>query len=126
MFVSLFLILLGCFCFCLQCTGQAFNEVIDEPEVVGVDFTSIYQIRYCPSIDDIYSEFTNQEGSTIQNQGFTVQGAAAIATRASFNTLGGSVEFDVDASLSKNGVNVNAYTITPSNISPTGFSGRYY
>lgn len=124
MFVSLFLILLGCFCFCLQCTEEVPDEVTAGEEI-GTLLGSIYHPRYCPSIDDIYSEFTNQEGSTIQNQGFTVQGAAAIATRASFNTLGGSVEFDVDASLSKNGVNVNAYTITPSNISPTGFSGNF-
>lgn len=46
-------------------------------------------------------------------------GGTRVATKAAYNLLGGSVEYDVDFSKNKAGINANVYTISPS------FSGAY-
>merc|ERR1711957_912046 len=53
-------------------------------------------------------------GSTSWNgAGWTVNGGGGVTGKSSFNLLGGYVEFDVDNSGSKWGVNNNFYTISP-------------
>jgi len=47
------------------------------------------------------------------NQGWTTRGGGGVATRASFNLLGGIVEYDVDFTKTNIGVNANVYTISP-------------
>jgi hypothetical protein len=48
------------------------------------------------------------------NQGWYIKGGAGVASKSSFNLLGGSVEFDIDFSETLTGVNGNIYTISPS------------
>jgi hypothetical protein len=48
-----------------------------------------------------------------------------VATKSSFNLLGGSVEFDVDFSKTNLGVNANVYTISPT-FSGSSFSQSAY
>lgn len=42
-----------------------------------------------------------------------MQGGGAVATKASFNMLGGGAEFDIDFSGVQRGVNANIYTVSP-------------
>ena len=59
------------------------------------------------------------------NQGWTIRGGAAAATKAAFNLLGGYVEFDVEYAGVHTGVNANIYTISPS-IGSGGFNQNNY
>jgi len=70
---------------------------------------------YCPSIDDLVMAYSDGSGNNVQikNQGYRVQGNGGVATKASFNLLGGYVEFDVDVANVQVGVNANLYAIAP-------------
>lgn len=46
-------------------------------------------------------------------------GGGAAATKASFNLLGGSVDFDLDLSNVHVGVNANIYTVSPTLANPS-------
>jgi len=65
---------------------------------------------YCPD----ENSWIGIGGSTSWNgAGWTVNGGGGVTGKTSFNLLGGYVEFDVDNSGSKWGVNNNFYTISP-------------
>jgi hypothetical protein len=57
--------------------------------------------------------------SRIVNQGWQTRGGGGVATKAAFNLLGGSVEFDIDLSNTNVGVNANIYTISPTFSDPS-------
>lgn len=77
---------------------------------------------YCPSAND----FTVAYGTPqLNNQGWTVHGNGGVATKSTFNLLGGSVEFDVDFSAVGKGVNANIYTVSPS-IAASGYTPDKY
>lgn len=59
---------------------------------------------------------------TVRDQGFTVHGNGGVASKATFNLLGGYVEFDVDVSNVQVGVNANLYAIAPSGLGDAGFT----
>jgi len=70
---------------------------------------------YCPSANDLVMAYSDGSGNNVQikDQGYFVQGNGGVATKASFNLLGGYVEFDVDVSNVQVGVNANLYAIAP-------------
>ena len=51
-----------------------------------------------------------------------MHGGGSGATKAAFNLLGGSVEFDFDVSNVHPGVNSNIYTISPNGVGSGGFT----
>jgi hypothetical protein len=59
------------------------------------------------------------------DQGWSVSGNGGVATKAAYNLLGGFVEFDIDLSAVRTGVNANIYTISPS-IGGGGFDQNNY
>jgi hypothetical protein len=59
------------------------------------------------------------------DQGWSVSGNGGVATKSTFNLVGGSVEFDIDFSSVRTGVNANIYTISPS-IGSQGYVGSDY
>lgn len=61
----------------------------------------------------------------LKDGGWTVQGNGGGASKASFNLLGGYVEFDVDVSGVRAGVNANLYAIAPS-IGADGYQPEEY
>jgi len=65
---------------------------------------------YCPSPDDLFQEYGS---TTLENGGWTIKGDGRVSTKATFNTLGGSVQFDMDTTKAHAGVNTNIYTISP-------------
>jgi len=77
---------------------------------------------YCPSANDLIAGYGNPQ---IVNRGWTVTAGGSVATKAAFNLLGGSVEYDVDFSGTKTGVNANIYTISPANIGSYFNQGHY-
>jgi len=80
---------------------------------------------YCPSANDLTVAYT---GGNINlfNQGWSIAGGGGVATKAAYNLLGGSVEFDIDLSGTKVGVNGNIYTVSPSGIGSGGFNQGQY
>jgi hypothetical protein len=76
---------------------------------------------YCPSANDMIVAYTGGN-INIFNQGWSISGGGGVATKAAFNMLGGSVEFDIDLSNVKVGVNANIYTVSPSNLGSGGFT----
>jgi len=66
--------------------------------------------QFCPSAGDFVAAYGSPQ---FKNRGWTITGGAGAATKASFNLLGGSVEYDVDFSRTRVGVNANLYTISP-------------
>ena len=78
---------------------------------------------YCPSANDLTAAYGSPQ---IYDQGWTVSGGGAAATKAAFNLLGGQVEFDFDVSGVRTGVNANIYTISPSGIGSGGFNQNNY
>jgi hypothetical protein len=64
---------------------------------------------FCPSAND----FVVMGPSTLYNQGWSTRGSGGVATKAAFNLIGGSVEYDVDFSQTHENVNANIYTISP-------------
>ena len=77
---------------------------------------------YCPSVSDLSGE----GNAKLQDQGWSLTGGGHGATKASFNLLGGSVEFDIDVTGGHVGVNQNIYTISPYGIGAGGFTQRNY
>jgi hypothetical protein len=64
---------------------------------------------------------------SLYNQGWSVHAGGAAATKAAFNLLGGYVEYDIDFSGVRTGVNANIYTISPAGVSSTnGFNQNNY
>lgn len=61
----------------------------------------------------------------LRDQGWTVHGNGGVATKSAFNLVGGFVEFDIDLSGVRTGVNANIYTISPS-IGSGGYVGDNY
>merc|ERR1719225_1350079 len=75
---------------------------------------------YCPTANDLMVAY--EDGSVqLTDQGWTVNGGGAAATRAAFNLNGGFVEYDMDVSRSNSGVIPNIYSISPSNLGGGGF-----
>jgi len=74
---------------------------------------------FCPSTNDLVITYKSTTGPTLINQGWQHHGGGGVATKASFNLLGGSVDYDIDFSGSRVGVNANIYSISPQ------FSGSY-
>lgn len=66
---------------------------------------------FCPEASDLIIAYGDQV--TLRKQGYSVSGNGGAATKASFNLLGGYVEFDVDVSGVEKGVNANFYAIAP-------------
>jgi hypothetical protein len=78
---------------------------------------------FCPTAADVTVHYG--DSVELKNGGWSVHGNGGGATRASFNLLGGYVEFDVDVSNVELAVNANLYAIAP-DIGPDGFqSGEY-
>jgi hypothetical protein len=71
---------------------------------------------YCPSSTDLQAAYGSP---SIYDRGWQINGGGGVATKAAFNLLGGSVEFDIDFTNTRTGVNGNIYTISPS------FSGSF-
>jgi hypothetical protein len=78
---------------------------------------------YCPAANDLVVGYGNAK---LINQGWINSGGGSAATKAAFNLLGGSVEFDIDFTNTQAGVNGNIYTISPKSISASGFSQSAY
>jgi len=66
---------------------------------------------YCPDEGSWYG--VDGKSTSWNGDGWTVNGGGGVHGKTSFNLLGGYVEFDVDNSGSKWGVNNNFYTISP-------------
>jgi len=73
---------------------------------------SAWAATYCPQAGDLTVAFGG--GVQLYNQGWVVAGLGAAATKASYNLLGGSVDYDVNFDSVPTGVNANIYTISPS------------
>lgn len=58
--------------------------------------------------------------------GWTISGGGGAATKAAFNLLGGSVEYDIDLTGVPTGVNANIYTISPRGFNNNGFNISNY
>jgi len=75
---------------------------------------------YCPSSNDLMVAY--EVGSVqLTNQGWTVNGGGAAATRTAFNLNDGYVEYDMDVSRSNQGVIPNIYSISPSGLGGGGY-----
>jgi hypothetical protein len=60
------------------------------------------------------------------DQGWSISGGGGAATKAAFNLLGGSVDFDIDLCSVHTGVNGNIYTVSPAGLGAAGFSSDKY
>jgi len=80
---------------------------------MAVRVSALFQLvkgtTYCPS----ENEFQIGGGATWTGNGWDIQGGGGVQGMTSFNMLGGYLEFDLDNSGSKWGVNNNFYTISP-------------
>lgn len=65
------------------------------------------------------------DGVQLADGGWSVQGDGGAATKASFNLLGGFVEFDFDVSNANTGVIPNIYTVSPDGIGGGFTSDKY-
>jgi len=81
------------------------------------------QSTYCPSAGDLTIPYGSAQ---LYDQGWKISGGGSAATKAAFNLLGGSVEFDFDVSGVHPGVNANIYTISPTGIGAGGFTQNNY
>lgn len=68
---------------------------------------------FCPGVEDLTIAYCAPNCPTLQNQGWTIAGGGGVASRTSFNLLGGYVEFDLDVSDVQAMVNANLYSISP-------------
>jgi len=78
---------------------------------------------YCPTASDLLVAYG--EGVQIEDGGWSIQGDGGAATKASFNLLGGFVEFDFDVSNANTGVIPNVYTVSPDGIDGGFTSDKY-
>lgn len=74
---------------------------------------------YCPQREDLM-------GYQTFDQGWRFDGSGGAGTKAAFNLIGGSIEYDVDVSGVNAGVNVNVYSISPAWFPESGYSREYY
>ena len=65
---------------------------------------------FCPIASDWTVEYGN---AALNATGWTVHGGGRVASKASFNFLGGFVEFDMDTTFAQTGVNNNFYLVSP-------------
>jgi len=80
--------------------------------VLFVGLLSIIEAaEYCPAAGDLVA--TYGFGVSLYDQGWSNHGGGGAATKASFNLLGGSVDYDIDVSGVDTGVNANIYSISP-------------
>jgi len=77
---------------------------------------------YCPKSTDLIVAYGS---ASLFNGGWTVKGGGAAATKSSYNLLGGYVEYDIDFSAVRTGVNANIYTISPY-VGSGGFNQNNY
>ncbi|OMJ65538.1 hypothetical protein SteCoe_38039 [Stentor coeruleus] len=84
------------------------------------------QKNYCPSSNDLTIAYNAGGIINIYNGGWSIYGGGAVATKAAFNLLGGSVQWDVDFSQAIPGVNGNIYTICPTGVGSGGFTQSNY
>jgi len=80
---------------------------------------AVFAAIYCPSSNDLMVAY----GDNVQltNQGWTVNGGGAAATKTAFNLNDGYVEYDMDVSRSNSGVIPNIYSISPSGLGGGGY-----
>lgn len=78
---------------------------------------------YCLSASDLTVAYG--DSVRLMNGGYSVNGNGGAASKASFNLLGGFVEFDVDVGNVRSGVNANFYAIAPS-IGSDGYQPNEY
>lgn len=84
------------------------------------------QKSYCPSSNDLTIAYSAGGQINIVNGGWSITGGGAVATKAAFNLLGGSVSWNVNFSRAIPGVNSNIYTISPTGVPSTGFTQNNY
>ncbi len=77
------------------------------------------QSHYCLSPSDLIVAYGNNV--TLHKQGWQINGGGGVATKAAFNLLGGSVEFNVSIERVNAEVNTNLYGISPV-IASSGFT----
>lgn len=80
---------------------------------------------YCPSASDLIVAYNTTTTPTLHDQGWTIKAGGGVASKSSFNLLGGYVEYDIDFSGVPRGVNANIYSISPENIGG-GYVGDDY
>lgn len=78
--------------------------------------------RYCPSAQDLTVAYAAPRKPTIRDRGWTFRGGGGVATKSSFNLLGGYVEYDLDLSETAAGVNANIYSISPKSFARASFN----
>jgi hypothetical protein len=82
----------------------------------GLSLSAVAAELYCPSEEDLTIAYTDPHAihePLLQDQGWIIMGGGGVASQAAFNLLGGYVEFDIDLSGVKSGVNANVYAISP-------------
>jgi len=69
---------------------------------------------YCPAEKDLVVAYGNNNGEPqLYNRGWTIKAGGGVATKASFNLLGGWISYNADWSGVPTGVNANIYSISP-------------
>jgi len=89
----------------------------------AIGLSAVNATTYCPKASDLVVAYNNAE---LIDQGWIINGGGGAATKAAFNLLGGSVEYDIDLSGVQTGVNGNIYTISPSGLGASGFDTSKY
>jgi len=110
---------------CNKCSGHychASPSPGPSPPPTPPSPTPAGQGRWCPSAADFVTAYGTPK---LNNQGWEIHGNGGVATKAAYNLLGGSVEFDIDFSGVHTGVNANIYTISPT-IDSSGYAGDKY
>jgi len=79
--------------------------------VVLLSLALVNAEMYCPSDGD----WTVRYGDNVRisGNGWTIQGNGGVNGDATFNTLGGYIQYDIDTSGAQGGVNNNLYTVSP-------------
>ena len=84
------------------------------------------QKTYCPSANDFFASSHATQNIVLFNGGWSIHGPGGVGTKAAFNLIGGSAEWDIDFSKTNIGVNGNIYTISPAGIPSTGYTASNY
>jgi len=112
----------GSQCWSACCSGRSPPSPGPAPPAPGPSPPAAPGAEWCPSAADLTVAYGSAQ---LQDQGWTVYGNGAAATKAAYNLVGGFVEYDIDLSSVTPGVNANIYTISPS-IGSDGFQGGDY
>lgn len=81
---------------------------------------------YCLGANDVTIAYDDGTGNVqLKAGGWDIRGNGGGASKAAFNLLGGYVEFDVDVTNVRPGVNANLYAIAPT-IGAGGYTGGDY